>query len=176
MRRIITVMVVLSGILAAGAACASSDELTGSERVIEDYGQILVLDDFTALGLKLNKTYDVSELSPAVTAYMGFYTPSGDKPIQVELRFFHSHDEAKSDGVPLAEEVTGPDAITLRDEVTVLEGYKDRVTGQTDVVGPRPRYMAYVIFNNVIVLCEGLEPAQSVKRCAALTSQLIPPG
>lgn len=159
-------------LLLAIAGCDGSDE--PAERPIEDFGETLALEDFTSLGLKRNKTYTTDEMPAVQEAYMGFYTAPGDGPAQVELRFFASHADAVNTGTKLVDEATGPDAVTLEDEVTVKEGYKDRVTGQTIDVGPRPRYMDYVILNNVIVMCEGLDSAQSLERCAALTDPLKP--
>ena len=50
---------------------AGGDAVIGS-RIIDE-GRIYTFDEFTAVGFKKNKKYDVSELPAAESAYYGFW-------------------------------------------------------------------------------------------------------
>ncbi len=112
------------------------------------------LDNFKDIDFKIYKEYDVSELPNALEAYYGFWGSSDYERREFELRFYPSNEIAKSSGVFFAEEATGEDAIIKKADATWKEGIKDR-----RFVGPfgssrnRPKYLGYVIFGNVIVLC-----------------------
>ncbi len=58
-------------------ACGSDAGGTAGEAVIgarvSDEGRTYTFDEFTAVGFKKNKTYDVSELPEAESAHYGFW-------------------------------------------------------------------------------------------------------
>ena len=110
------------------------------------------LDNFNDIDFKIYKEYDVSELPNALEAYYGFWGSSDYERREFELRFYPSNEIAKSSGVFFAEEATGEDAIIKKADATWKEGIKDR-SGVTFSGSPMPKYLGYVIFGNVIVLC-----------------------
>jgi hypothetical protein len=159
-------------------ACGSSEPAAPLERVI-DHEQIFIVDDLRTAGMKASKQYNVTDLPGGVDAWYGFVqTESG--PMDIEARFYASHADAVSLGTDLAEEVSGDDAIIEEDEMTWAVGYKDRqrmVSGGTaDLAawsGKRgPNYADFVIYGNIVLLCQGDEPDDSVKLCHQLITAL----
>ena len=145
-------------------ACGSSEN-TESLEIVTPSEQIFSLDDFTSVGYKKNRTYDVSELPEATGAWFGFWKNEGESN-DFEIRIYSSHEDAVSMGENLAAEVAGNDALIGKDEATWQEGSKDRrqVGGGVDkgslglqATGIFPKYGNYAIYGNTILLCEGQE-------------------
>ena len=110
---------------------------------------IFSINSFNNIGFKISKEYDVSELPDAVEAHYGFW-----KRREFEIRFYPSNQIAKSSGTFYAEEATGEDAIIKKSDATWKEGIKDRMTsGAFGNKKNTPKYLDYVIFGNMIVLC-----------------------
>ncbi len=111
-------------------------------------------DSFENIGFKFSKEYNVTELNNAESAYYGFWAEDSFERLSYELRFYPSNEIAKSSGVFFAEEATGEDAIIKKADATWKEGIKDRrFVGPFGTSRNRPKYLSYVIFGNVIVLC-----------------------
>ena len=145
-------------------ACGSSEN-TKSLEIVTPSEQIFSLDDFTSVGYKKNRTYDVSELPEATGAWFGFWKNEGESN-DFEIRIYSSHEDAVSMGETLAAEVAGNDALIGKNEATWQEGSKDRrqVGGGVDkgslglqATGIFPKYGNYAIYGNAILLCEGQE-------------------
>ena len=160
------------------AACGSSEPPASIERVI-DHERIFMIDDLRISSMKAAKHYDVTDLPNAVDAWYGFIqTDKG--PMDIEARFYASHADAVSFGTALAEEVSGDDAIIDEDLTTWPEGYKDRQRmrsgGTADLSawsGQRgPNYADFVIYGNVVLLCQGDEPLDSIRVCHELITAL----
>ena len=112
------------------------------------------IGDFININFKINKEYDISELPDAIEAYYGFWGSSDYERREYELRFYPSNKIAKSSGTFFAEEASGEDAIIKKADATWKEGIKDRrFVGPFGTSRNRPKYLDYVIFGNVIVLC-----------------------
>ncbi len=109
-------------------------------------------NSFENIGFKFSKEYNVTELNDAESAYYGFWAEDSFERLSYELRFYSSNEIAKSSGTFFAEEATGEDAIIKKSDATWKEGIKDR-SGVTFSGSPMPKYLDYVIFGNVIVLC-----------------------
>ncbi|MDP6667839.1 MAG: hypothetical protein QF357_10655 [Dehalococcoidia bacterium] len=140
---------------------------------------IYTIDDFTDFGFKTQKDYDVTDLPGGVAAWVGFWGPDASNRKDYELRFYASHGDAVEYGPALAEEVTGENALSFRKNPTWEEGAKDRwqnaFTGDlqaSSVSGPSPKYGDYIIFGNVLMLCEGADSGQGLERCRALVGEL----
>ena len=118
--------------------------------------KVFTKDSFNELEFKFSKEYDVSELPDAIEAHYGFW-----KRREFEIRFYPSNQIAKSSGTFYAEEATGEDAIIKKSDATWKEGIKDR-SGVSFFGAPNPKYLAYVVFGNVIVLCPS-EVSSAVK-------------
>ena len=118
--------------------------------------KVFTKESFNELEFKFSKEYDVSELPDAIEAHYGFW-----KRREFEIRFYPSNQIAKSSGTFYAEEATGEDAIIKKSDATWKEGIKDR-SGVSFFGAPNPKYLAYVVFGNVIVLCPS-EVSSAVK-------------
>ena len=102
-----------------------------------------------------------------------------------ELRFYPNHSTAVSDGTPFAEDATGEDAVLGRKETMWRVGLAERkassqvvsTQSETGLAGaakkPRlARYADYIIFNNVIILCQGEDSKEAFKICNDLIDLL----
>ena len=115
-----------------------------TSKIIED-NNIYNIDDLINAGWKKNKQFDNSEFPDTNGIWYGFFQKR-----DIEVWIYDSHDDAKNFGVPYAEE-----SIQKR-------------PGQTDYMIPRVnRYHAYVIFGNMLLLCE-----DQVSDCQKLIDQL----
>ena len=83
-----------------------------------------------------------------------------------------SHDEAVSAGTSYAKEGAGPEAIIDPDFARYTEGLRDRRTIVHTRGSPTPRYGDFVIYGNMIALCEGRDAEQGSQRCAKLVEAL----
>ncbi len=136
----------------------------------------ITIEDFLSLGFKMAKDYDVGGLTAAESAMYGFWKPFGDESVDYEIRFYASHDDATENGIHFADEVTGENALLSDKDVTWKEGTRDRRTsGFTQNGGGgslAPKYADYIIYANVIVLCQGRDKNQSLERCGAIIKAL----
>ena len=167
-------------ITALALACGSNDgdvgdapDESGTESESRIFARDFTLssDDLTSLGLKSGKQYDVTNLPGAVANHV-FYWRVDDVPIQYEARFYESHADATELGPEPAEEGSGEDAILDADDAVYKEGVRDRRTVFDFRGTPRPRYGAYAIYANTVILCEGRDDAEAWHRCTTLTQAL----
>ena len=160
----------------SGAGSSGNGDLfpkvTASDRIFTER-------DFLSVGLKKSKDYDVAGLTGATSAIYGFWKPDGTEPVDYEIRFYPSHDDAITDGTFFADEVTGPDAAVTEDDVTWNEGTRDRRTSGFTIGGGggslAVKYGDYIIHSNVIMLCQGRDSVQSLDRCRALMNEVLGP-
>ena len=135
-------------------SCSYNDGDRETESILDGSYDNLVLtkESFEKIGFKFNKNYNIENLPDAVSAHYGFWGLKSFERLAYELRFYPSNEAAKKSGIFYAEEVTGIDAILKKSEATWKEGIKDR-SGTAFESTQMPKYMDYVIFGNVIVLC-----------------------
>ena len=135
-------------------SCSNNDEERSRESILDgSYDNLeLTKESFEKIGFKFNKDYNIENLPDAVGAHYGFWGLKSFDRLAYELRFYSSNKIAKDSGIFYAEEVTGSDAILKKSEASWKEGIKDR-SGTTFFGTITPKYMDYVIFGNVIVLC-----------------------
>ena len=158
----------------SGAGSAGNGDLppkiTASDRIFTE-------EDFLSVGLKKSKEYDVAGLTGATSAIYGFWKPDGTEPVDYEIRFYPSHQEAVSSGTFFADEVTGPDGAVAEDDVTWNEGTRDRRTSGFTFGGGggslAVKYADYIIHSNVIMLCQGRDSIQSLGRCWAMIDEIV---
>ena len=156
------------------------------DQVIDD-GKLYTSKDFFDAGFKEYKEYNVSKLTGATEAWYGYWGPDEDSVKYYELRFYPDHSTAVSDGTPFAEDDTGEDAKLRRQETMWRVGLPDRKRAAVcldggdvnpgasvpDMCGGRvSKYADYIIFNNVIMLCEGENSQEGFKLCHDLTAIL----
>ena len=169
------------------SACSSDIEpIATPEPVVEeiiyeqvvDNGKIYTSKDFFDAGFNEYKEYNVSKLTGATEAWYGYWGPDEDSDVYYELRFYPDHSTAVSDGTPFAEDATGEDAVLGRKETMWRVGLAERkassqvVSTQSETglaaAAKKPRlarYADYMIFNNVIMLCEGEDSNEAFKLC-----------
>jgi len=179
-RRIAVAVSLLSVFLTAAACGAEGDgERTAAFQQVTASDSVLTIDHFLIVGFKKNKQYSVDELPGGVDAWTGFWGLDPYSRRDYEIRFYSSHEDALKYGPSLAEEVAGENAEAFRKNPTWKEGAKDRwqnaFTGDmsaSSLSGPSPKFGAYAIFGNVLMLCEGADSTQGLERCEALVGAL----
>ena len=178
-----TALIVLLAIAAMLLACGSqpaTEELAVPEdaspqsQFVKATDRIFAIDDFEAAGLKYSKSYKTEGL-PSATGVSLFFWKIDGTPVQYEVRFYASHDEAVSAGTSYAIEGAGPEAIIDPDFARYTEGLRDRRTIVHTRGSPTPRYGDFVIYGNMIALCEGRDSEQGSERCARLVKALDSP-
>ena len=128
-------------------------------------------DDLVSLGLKSGKKYDVATLPGGVEARL-LYWRVNNVAVEYEARFYASHEDAVSLGTAPAEEGSGGDAILDVDDAIYKEGIRDRRTIFDFRGAPKPKYGAFAIYGNMVVLCEGRDDSEAWDRCSALIEAL----
>ena len=144
------------------------------EQVV-DNGKIYSSKDFFDAGFNEYKEYNVSKLTGSTEAWYGYWGPDEDNVKYYELRFYPDHSTAVSDGTAFAEDDTGEEAKLDRKETMWRVGLPDRKrAGSLALDGEKPsstvlrriaKYGDYLIFNNVVILCEGEDIKESFKNC-----------
>ena len=137
-----------------------------------DNGKIYSSKDFFDAGFNEYKEYNVSKLTGATEAWYGYWGSDEDSVKYYELRFYPDHSTAVSEGTPFAEDATGEDAVLGRKETMWRVGLAER-KASTQVMNMTlakertrlARYGDYMIFNNVIILCEGEDSNEAFKLC-----------
>ena len=155
----------------SGEAESSVDIPETESRVVARDG-LLAIDDLVGLGMKSGKEYDVETLPGGVEAGL-LYWRVDNIAVEYEARFYGSHDDAVTLGTAPAEEGSGEDAIIDEDVAVYKEGIRDRrkVFKYPNSV-LKPKYGAYGIYGNMVVLCEGKDDAEGWNRCSALIEAL----
>ena len=172
-------------VLVAAAACGSDTGAGSAEdvgfRKVAPSERIYTFDDFLAFGFRKSKQYDVEGLPAAVEARYGFWGPTPYSRKDYELRFYASHEDAVEHGSGPADQITGTDDIMAnKDTLTWREGWQEwwfRASGIMtfgDVMGKHnaAKYGDFVIFGNIVILCEGDDSGQSLERCELLLDAL----
>ena len=153
---------------------------------ILDNGKIYSSKDFFEAGFNQYKEYNVSKLTEATEAWYGYWGPDEDNVKYYELRFYPDHSTAVSEGTPFAKDATGDDAKLKRQETMWRVGLPDRKQDAScqqrynlqrsslrGECGSRvSKYADYIIFNNVVMLCEGKDSNEAFKLCHSLVNSL----
>ncbi len=140
-RRGIVSVVMLS--LALTAACGSGSGSDATEAP-EQEGPIVIreadsftLDSFTSAGFKKSKEFSTETVPEADTIWYGFYSQR-----DVEIRFYSSHELARSAGADSAADAVG------RSPNSNIGG------GIITSTGNRTQYNDYLVVGNAVVLCQ----------------------
>jgi hypothetical protein len=126
-------------------------------------------DDVRAAGVKVVKNYDVSGL-PGATAAMNFFLNRQE----YEARFYPSFEAASTAGAAAAALVTGDKAVVTGNNVPWEEGATDRrkCVGAINA-NCVAKYGDFVVYGNLVLMCEGRDPATSLDTCFELV-RLLP--
>jgi len=151
------------------------------EQVV-DNGKIYSSKNFFDAGFNEYKEYNISKLTGSTEAWYGYWGPDEDSDVYYELRFYPDHSTAVSEGTPFAKDATGEDAKLKRQTTMWRVGLAERRNSEApqyccpikDRRGRlrAARYADYIIFNNVIILCEGEDSKDAFKICNDLTDLL----
>jgi hypothetical protein len=145
---------------------------------ILDNGKIYSSKDFFEAGFNQYKEYNVLKLTEATEAWYGYWGPDEDNVKYYELRFYPNHSTAVSEGKAFAEDDTGENAKLERKNTMWRTGLSDRKvnasceyshgkhgTGSSNCGKRLYKYGDYMIFNNVIILCEGENSKEAFPLC-----------
>jgi len=162
------------------AACGSgSNSGSPSLAKINPSETIFTLDDLLAIGFKKGKTFDVEGLTGATDAYWGFWGVDPYDRKEFEARFYPTHSDAVEFGVSFADERTGTDAVIKSGETMWEEGAKEaractRSAGGDSSNCRISKYGDYVIYGNLVLICQGRDSATALEQCGLLLSEFIP--
>ena len=134
--------------------------------------QLSVADIENLPVFKKSKTYDIEGLTGAEHAIYGFFGPDPYDRREIEIRFYPDHATALDQGVDFAEEATGPNATLSSRAQRWDEGITQRRgcrantrgshhTGRCDAA----KYGDYIVFGNIIALCEGADSEIALRNC-----------
>ena len=172
-------------------SCFSNEDPADLINKITDTERVFSLEDFTNSGFKKLKKYKIKDLPDSIGAFYGFY--KFEDPVDFELRFYANHADAVESGIPLAEERAGEkveDVILDKELATFKEGLKDArgclgaqtqkgqgggyFSGGAGVGGHcvYPKYKDFIVYGNVILLCQGMESKDALNNCSKLISLL----
>ena len=178
----------MTAALLAGAGCDQGTDTRGvSAPTLEELqkvtplDRVYTIDDLVDAGFRTSKEYDVEGLTEATGAWFGWWQPGGGDPVDYEVRFYRSHEDAVEYGSSFAEEASGEDAILNSNDATWKGDVRERrsiiggVPGGGARSGAGPKYGDYVIFANMVMLCEGTTSDHSFERCESLIDALRPP-
>ncbi len=170
---------ILAAVASLAAACGSDGGATSDGPALQQItasSRIFSVDDLKTAGYKTSKQYDVTDLPGAVDAWFGFFKADGKNPIDYEVRFYGSHEDAVAFGVALADEASGEDAKLEEENTSWAVGLKDRKKlasgGTADLAAwsgkVQTKYGDYVVLGNMVLLCEGNNSEEALERCDAL--------
>ena len=153
----------------------SSEESNNSinlEKIVNPEFNISI-NEISIPKIKLGKKYIVDDLPEAIAVSRAIYNKK-----DLEIIEYKTHEEAIQFGEEFASSVSGKDAIVSGDNVMWKEGAKDRRkcvprAGNSEAgCDQTPRFGGYIIFGNLIILCEGLSEQESLELCHSFKSSL----
>ena len=153
------------GETAAGDTAAGEPAAPAFQRITPS-DRTYTVEDLRAFGMKANLQYDVEGLPEAIDAWRCIYNQK-----EFEARFYASHEDAVEHGTGPADEVTGPDATLFGEGVSWQPGANNRkFCGHPSLdsaanVACTAMFGDYVIYGNLILLCEGENSEESLTRC-----------
>lgn len=178
--RLLILLLAIAALSLAAVACGSDSSGEGAATdgpiaKIDSTDRVYTIQDFLDAGFKKSKIYDVEGLPEAIEVLYGFYGVDPYNRQEYEVRFYPSHAEATGTGIDYADEVTGPDAVILKD----IQRWKVGLTERRQCSGngghhsgkcDNPKYFDYVIVGNMVLLCQGKDSSTSLQNCADLMS------
>lgn len=169
MKKIYKLILLNAFLILSMISCNNNQDITESNLdQITNSNKILTIDLFISNGFKEVKNYNISELKGAVSAHYGWLKDDLNNPRDYELRFYVNHKSALN-SINIIEEVIGKDAILASRDVAWKEGNSDRRVNRRGAgSGPgsaKAKYLYYLIYENVVILCEGLDEKESIKLC-----------
>ncbi|MDA1280490.1 MAG: hypothetical protein O3B95_10725 [Chloroflexi bacterium] len=166
-------------LMSAMACGSSSDSGAASITKITPSEKIFTFDDLLAADFKKGKTFNVEGLTGATAAYYGFWGLDPYDRKEFEARFYASHSDAVAFGTSFAEERTGTDALIKSGESSWEEGAKEaractRSAGGDSSNCRVSKYGDYVIYGNLILICQGRDSSTALEQCGLLIDKMVP--
>ena len=163
-------------------ACGESKPQIPIVGKITQLNEVFTFESLTDVGFKKLKSYKVDDLPNADSAYFGWKQVGIEGKKDFEIRIYKSHEDAINHGTLFADEVTGKKAVITKKDATWKEGIKDRrlISTPSDggsigaAIGSKssPKYADYIIYANLIILCEGWDSEESFSRCSDFVNNL----
>ena len=177
--RLLFLPTVLLLTLVFAAACGSSSDSDESLAKVTPSETIFKLDDLLAAGFKKGKTFDVEGLTAASDAYYGFWGIDPYDRKEFEARFYLTHSDAVEFGTSFADERTGTDALIKSGEASWEPGAKEaractRSAGGDSSNCRISKYGDYVIYGNLVLICQGRDSATALEQCGLLLARFVP--
>ena len=176
--RLLILLFAIAALSIAAVACGSDgggSSSGGPIAKIDATDRVYSIQDLLDAGFKKSKTYDVEGLPGATEVLYGFYGVDPYDRQEYEARFYTSHADASVVGIDYADEVTGPEAVILKD----VQRWKVGLTERRQCAGngghhsgkcDNPKYFDYVVVGNMVLLCQGKDSSTSLQACADLMS------
>ena len=153
----------------SGSADSEEDLIEQAFPKVTNNNNILSVSDFESTGFKSLREYKTVEEVPLLSsAFHGIF-----KKMDYELRFYNNHQDALNQGSEDANLVTGKES-TVTGDVPWEDGEKDRRRCSRPPGQPHSgcnytsKYGDFVIYENVIVMCEGKDIIESRNTCSNL--------
>ena len=176
-----TFFAIAVGLMSTAIGCGTESDSAAAD---DPQSRIVQIDgtydfvDFLAVGFKKGKTFDIEGLTGATDAFYGFWGLDPYDRKEFEVRFYLTHSDAVEFGTFFADERVGQGAKLKIDEATWKQGLKEAracVRGRTGYNDSSDcsasRYGNYVIYGNVILVCEGTDASDARKNCDALIAE-----
>lgn len=156
-----------------------TDSDAGIVDVVSAVGQFTLADIENLDGFKLSKSYDIDGLRNATGAVYGFFGSDPYNRRELEIRIYPNHATALDSGVDFANEATGPTAILSSSAQRWDTGITQRRACRANTRGSHhtgrcdaAKYGDYIVFGNLIVLCEGIDSETALRNCNAFAETL----
>ena len=153
------------------AAVGRTDAPTSVD-IASTAAQLTIADIENLPQFKMSKTYDVEGLTGANHAIYGFFGPDPYDRREIEIRFYPDHATAMDDGIDFADEATGPNATLSSRAQRWDEGITQRRACRANTRGSHhtgrcdaAKYGDYIVFGNIIALCEGADSEIALRNC-----------
>jgi hypothetical protein len=178
-RIVVAVSVCVSALLALGACGTTSTATPEPLQNVTPSDRLFAIEDFATTGFKVAKEYDVKGLTAATGAWLGFWRPDGSDAKEYEIRLYASHADAVALGESFAEEATGEGANLDEETAMWKEGIRDRRYFFAGPIGShgsgtvQAKYGGFVIYGNMVLLCEGANRGHSLDRCNSLIGAMV---
>lgn len=163
----------------ADLAEIQTDSHAGIVDVVSADGQFTLAGIENLDNFKLSKSYDVDGLRNATGAVYGFFGNDPYNRRELEIRIYPNHATALDSGVDFADEATGPSAILTSSAQRWDEGITQRRACRANTRGSHhtgrcdaAKYGDYIVFGNLIVLCEGIDSDTALRNCNAFAETL----
>ena len=158
-------------------SCSTQEDIIVPIEKITDSGKELSLENFKLVGFKKSKEYNVEDLPGALSAYFGFVKNDLGEPEDYEIRFYSSHQDAVQLGSNYADNITGEDACIKKDCSLWTENLNQRIHlegGRNNTWNGTPdtKYMNYIIYNNLILLCPGYNVEDALLNCTEMINRI----